>query len=127
MNDDPPSTSFLTKEWIDDIVNNSTYKEELKSYLSNHFEGLDRPASVSFGIQQNNSQLAYVVLKAYGLDVAYEGTEEVLDINKIVIDSSGIKLPFMNSKDALQATANVYDILRNNGIDFVGFALPQTK
>ena len=116
----------LDEAYVKDVINGATHKDEFAKYLSGHFVGLDRPASVSIGIDSANMQVVCEILKSRGIDVAYVGTKEALDINKFVIDETGIKTPFMEPKDLLQVTALMYDILYELGIVPEGFALPQT-
>ncbi|MBQ8436656.1 MAG: hypothetical protein IJX20_03295, partial [Alphaproteobacteria bacterium] len=105
MSDNVKTYEPLTEVYISDITDKTKYKDEFIKYISSHFVGLDRPASVSMGISSANMQEVCEILKSKGIDVVYAGTKEAVDINKFVIDETGIKTPFMSPQDLLYVTA----------------------
>ena len=135
----------LSEEQIQSIVSKSDNPEFVTEVISNHFNGLDRPCSVSIGVksfydEESNDQgikspeklldsdILQVVnlLREKGIDAVPYNSPEAADISKFVVDRSGISTPMLNKEDALQATADIADILKNSGNDIKGFAFPQT-
>lgn len=56
MNEEATKYTPLTQESITSVISHSKYKNDLQQYMSNHFIGLNEPASISLGFT-NKSKL----------------------------------------------------------------------
>lgn len=142
MNEEATKYTPLTQESITSVISHSKYKNDLQQYMSNHFIGLNEPASISLGFTNKskllnaapkNKMTSYDIsvikdiLKSQGIDIVEATEEAAASLDKFIIDESGIRTPFLSPQDALKATTDIYDILRTSGINVIGFALPNTK
>jgi len=135
----------ISAEKIDGIIAKSNNPEFVAEIMSNHFHDLDRPCSVSIGVKSfyeehsgdeglksteellDSGILKMVnLLRANGIDAVPYNSEDAKDIGKFVVDRSGIATPMLKPEDAVHVTADIADILKNNGDDIKGFAFPQT-
>ena len=133
MSDEANIYPPLTKEEIEAVIDNSVNSDKLEDILDVNFIGLDRPCSVSLGIDCGTSldntriELISEILKSYGIDVADRSSPDALDPSKYILDESGISLPFMEPREALKATAELNDIFISHGFKVTGYASPRTQ
>ena len=135
----------ISAEKIDDIIEKADNPKFVAEIMSNHFHDLDRPCTVSIGVESfydvNSGDVGLKsaeelldsdilktvnLLRANGIDAVPYNSEDAKDIGKFVVDRSGISTPMLKPEDAVQVTADIADILKNNGDDIKGFAFPQT-
>ena len=133
MSDEANIYPPLTKEEIKTVVDNSVNSDKLDELLDVNFVGLDRPCSVSLGIdcgdQLDSTRIELIseILKSYGIDAVDRSSPEALDPSKYILDKSGISLPFMEPREALKATAELNDIFISHGFKVTGYASPRTQ
>ena len=133
MSDESNIYPPLTKEEIEAVIDNSVNSDKLEDLLDVNFVGLDRPCSVSLGIDCGTSldntriELISEILKSYGIDVVDRSSPDALDPSKYILDESGISLPFMEPREALKATAELNDIFISHGFKVTGYASPRTQ
>ena len=133
MSDEANIYPPLTKEEIEAVIDNSVNSDKLENLLDVNFVGLDRPCSVSLGIDCGTSldntriELISEILKSYGIDVVDRSSPDALDPSKYILDESGISLPFMEPREALKATAELNDIFISHGFKVTGYASPRTQ
>lgn len=105
-------------------------KEELKKVLSDHFDKIKQPVSVSLGLHLNGQTVEDVVnlLRKDGINAVPYYDEKVKDdLSLFVVDGTGIRTPFFkNPKDAVRATSDMVKIMQQNGIE-TSRAMPITK
>lgn len=110
-----------------DSVKAIIQSDDFKNFISNHFDKLETPVTVSIGLKTQN-QISEIVsiLRQNGINAAGYYNDEALFPDTFIVDSSGIRTPLLAPHDALQATVDIYNILKSNNIEILGHALPQT-
>ncbi|MCM1322592.1 MAG: hypothetical protein NC218_00205 [Acetobacter sp.] len=112
---------------ITNIINQSNNPDDFKNFISNHFDELTAPATVSIGLK-TQTQIPKIVsiLRKNGINAAGYYNDEALSPETFAVDSTGIRTPLLTPQSALQATVDIYNILKSNNIEILGHALPQT-
>lgn len=114
---------------MEDVISRSNGKEKLKAIFSDHFDGLTAPVSVSLGVYPNGQNVGDIVnmLRSNGINAAPYYDERVKDdLGCFVVDGTGIRSPFLTPEDAVKATADVVEIMNQNGIP-TSRALPVSR
>ncbi|MCM1323746.1 MAG: hypothetical protein NC218_06255 [Acetobacter sp.] len=105
----------------------------VEEILSNHFEGLNEPVSVSLGLfpegdyRYSQRDKVVTLLRENGIDAVLSSSPEVTDITKFVVEETGIRMPLLAPADAKAATKDVVKILTQNNIEIMGYAQPLSK
>ena len=111
-------------------VSDRKYEKELKAVLSDHFDKIKQPVSVSLGLHLNGQTVENVVnsLRKGGINAVPYYDEKVKDdLSLFVVDGTGIRTPFFkNPKDAVRATSDMVKIMQQNDIE-TSRAMPITK
>ncbi len=118
----------MDQSFVENILAQSSDAVELKNIISNHFNELNEDCMLSIGLEEKQKVSDVVnALRKKGINAVgyYNNGAEALDT--FVVDGSGIRSPFLSPQDALQASADIYEILKAEGIKFKGHVLPQTK
>lgn len=112
------------------ISSNKEYEEELKKVLSDHFDEIKQPVSVSLGLHLNGQTVEDVVnlLRKNGINALPYYDEKVKDdLSCFVVDGTGIRSPFFeNPRDAKDAASDMFMIMKQNNIE-TSRALPITR
>lgn len=118
------------------------YSPKTKKALSNYFDGLAEPVSLFIGTYDLNSSLAketsrdgdnslilktVEVLRKNGIDAVPFFDESAKSPDKVVVSKTGLQTPFVAPENAKAETANLLNILENNGIESLGFVTPNTE
>lgn len=111
-------------------VSDRKYEEELKTVLSDHFDRIKQPVSVSLGLHLNGQTVEDVVnlLRKSGINAVPYYDEKVKDdLSCFVVDGTGIRTPFLKTaKDAKKVTTDMLKIMSQNNIE-TSRAMPITK
>ncbi len=112
------------------IFADKMYEEELKTVLSDHFDEIKQPVSVSLGLHLNGQTVEDIVnlLRKNGINALPYYDEKIRDdLSCFVVDGTGIRSPFFeNSKDARDATTDLFEIMKQNNIE-TSRAMPITR
>ncbi|MBR1825473.1 MAG: hypothetical protein IJ770_02695 [Alphaproteobacteria bacterium] len=114
---------------IKEILNKAENREELKTVLSDHFDTIKQPVSVSLGLHLRGQTVEDVVnlLRKDGINAVPYYDEKVKDnLSYFVVDGTGIRSPFMSPEDAVKATADMAQIMLSNQIE-TSRAMPITR
>ena len=129
----------LSSEKVDEIISETENDYYVKKVISHNFEGLEGGVSVSLGVssffevggiqtKKNNDVLKIVnILREKGIDAVPFNSPQAAELNRFIVDESGISTPIMEAEDALRATTEIIDILYEEGQRINGYALPRTK
>lgn len=112
-------SAITNRSYVDDVISRSDDKEKLKAIFSDHFDDLTAPVSVSLGVYPNGQNVGDIVnmLRSNGINAVPYYDERVKDdLGCFVVDGTGIRSPFLSPKDAVKATADVFEIMNQNGI-----------
>ena len=105
-------------------------EKELQTVLSDHFDKIKQPVSVSLGLHLNGQTIEDVVnlLRKNGINaVPYYDEKVKNDLSCFVIDGTGIRTPFFKTaKDAQKITTDMLKIMSRNNIE-TSRAMPITK
>lgn len=105
------------------------FKEEIKAVLSDHFDEIKQPVSVSLGLHLRGQTVENVVnlLRKDGINaIPYYDAKVQDDLSCFVVDGTGIRSPFMPPDDAVKAAADMARIMLKNKIE-TSRAMPITK
>ena len=114
---------------VTEVLNKAENKEELKAVLSDHFDAVKQPVSVSLGLHLRGQTVEDVVnlLRKDGINAVPYYDEKVQDdLSCFVVDGTGVRSPFMSSEDAVRATADIVQIMFKNKIE-TSRAMPITR
>lgn len=104
--------------------------KELQTVLSDHFDKIKQPVSVSLGLHLNGQTIEDVVnlLRKNGINaVPYYDEKVKNDLSCFVVDGTGIRTPFFKTaKDAQKITTDMLKIMSRNNIE-TSRAMPITK
>ena len=118
--------SPLTQEDIDLIASKSKYPNDFKQFLCGNFDGLDKPCSISMGIEYGTDiDVLFDKLSNKELNAVRSDKQEKLDINKILVGEKGIETPILSPREALEMAVQIHDVLKDESA-IRGFALPKT-
>ena len=118
--------SPLTQEDIDLIASKSKYPNDFKQFLCGNFDGLDKPCSISMGIEYGTDiGVLFDKLSNKELNAVRSDKQEKLDINKILVGEKGIETPILSPREALEMAVQIHDVLKDESA-IRGFALPKT-
>jgi|GEM_PF-2100958 len=136
----------ISERFIDSVIDNSDNPALVEEVISNNFSGLDRPCSISISVKSLYDDNSFVeglkskeeifdddilrivnMLRENGIDAVPYNSVEAADIRRFVVDRSGIVSPMLSSEDAVQAVADITDILQKNNEDIKGYVFPKTK
>lgn len=129
----------LSSEKVSEIISKSENDYYVKKVIYHNFEGLEGGVSVSLGLasffdiggiqtKKNNDILNIVnILREKGIDAVPYNCPQAAELNRFVVDESGISTPIMEAEDSLKATRDIVDILYDKGQRINGYALPKTK
>lgn len=112
-------SAITNRSYVEDVISRSDDKEKLKAIFSDHFDDLTAPVSVSLGVYPNGQNVGDIVnmLRSNGINAVPYYDERVKDdLGCFVVDGTGIRSPFLSPKDAVKATADVFEIMNQNGI-----------
>lgn len=112
------------------VMPDTGYNLLLSTVLSDHFDKIKHPVSVSLGLHLNGQTVEDVVnlLRKDGINAVPYYDEKVKDdLSLFVVDGTGIRTPFFKSPtDAVRATSDMVKIMQQNGIE-TSRAMPITK
>ncbi|MBQ4400354.1 MAG: hypothetical protein II830_03565, partial [Alphaproteobacteria bacterium] len=114
---------------VTEVLNKAANQEELKAVLSDHFDAVKQPVSVSLGLHLRGQTVEDVVnlLRKDGINaVPYYDKKVQEDLSCFVVDGTGIRSPFMSPEDAVRATADIAQIMFKNKIE-TSRAMPTTR
>ena len=114
---------------VTEVLNKAENKEELKAVLSDHFDAVKQPVSVSLGLHLRGQTVEDVVnlLRKDGINaVPYYDEKVQEDLSCFVVDGTGVRSPFMSPEDAVRATADIAQIMFRNKIE-TSRAMPITR
>ncbi len=117
------------KPFIESVINASGYKDGLRAVLSDHFDELKNPVSVSMGLYPEGKRVDETVslLRLNGINAVPYYHPDAKDLpDAFIVDGTGLRTPFFTPEDAVKAVADVYEIMRRNGIP-TSRALPVAK
>ena len=101
--------------------------------LSNHFDGLNKPVTVSLGLyvqgdyRYMDREVIVSFLRKEGIDAVLENSPEGADVTKFVVGESGISFPLLSSNEARKAAQDVVKILDKYNVEIMGYALPLSE
>lgn len=116
---------------VETISDKKPYKKELETVLSDHFDKIKQPVSVSLGLHLKSGQTVEDIVNLLRKDgicaVPYYDEKVKDDLSLFVVDGTGIRSPFFNSpEDAVRATRLMVNIMQQNDIE-TSRAMPITK
>ncbi len=114
---------------VSEVLNKAENKVELKAVLSDHFDAVKQPVSVSLGLHLRGQTVEDVVnlLRKDGINAVPYYDEKVQDdLSCFVVDGTGVRSPFMSPEDALRATADIAQIMFKNKVE-ISRAMPITR
>lgn len=114
------------RQQIEEIISQSENKQYISDMFSDHFDCLDKPVLVSIGVHLEKNTLEDIVsmLRRNGIEALPYYDPKVKDnLGCFVVDGTGISSPVLEVKDAIKATADVLDIMKQNNIK-TSLALP---
>lgn len=117
------------REFITEIISQSENSVHLQNMFSDHFDHLNEPVSVSLGIHMEEKTVEDIVgmLRNGGIEALPYYDPQVKDnLNCFVVDGSGIRSPILEPKDAITATADMINILKQNDLR-TSLAIPVSK
>ena len=117
------------RDYIEHLIEESNNKDELRGVFSDHFDNVTKPLSVSLGLYLEGNDVQDVVraLRENGIDaVPYYAPEVKDNLNCFVVDGTGIRTPILNPEDAIKATADMFEIMKQNNI-LTSRALPVSQ
>lgn len=117
------------RKQIEAVTGQSAYKEELGEVFSDHFDDVTKPVSVSLGIYMNGKRIDEIVgmLRENGIDaMPYYDPAAAENPNAFIVDGTGVRSPFFEPADAIQAAADVFEVMKKNGLS-TSRALPVTQ
>lgn len=116
--------------WIKKQMSYINNKNGFKEVLSDHFDNIKSPVSVSLGLHLNGQTVEDVVnlLRKGGINAVPYYDERIKDdLSCFVVDGTGIRSPFFKkTKDAIRATTDMFKIMNENKIE-TSRAMPITK
>ena len=122
-------SEMSNKEFIDGVVAQSAYSDELREVFSDHFDDVTQPVSMSLGVYMDGRRIDEVVgmLRKNGIDaMPYYDPKAAENPNAFIVDGTGVRSPFFEPKDAVRAAADVFETMKQNGLS-TSRALPVTR
>lgn len=107
------------KEFIDGVVAQSAYSDELREVFSDHFDDVTQPVSMSLGVYMDGRRIDEVVgmLRKNGIDaMPFYDPKAAENPNAFIVDGTGVRSPFFEPKDAVRAAADVFETMKQNGL-----------
>ena len=94
------------RDYIDNILEQSAYKDELREVFSDHFDDITQPVSMSLGVYMDGKRIDEIVsmLRKEGIDaMPYYDPKAAENPNAFIVDGTGVRSPFFEPQDAIRA------------------------
>ena len=120
---------MLSHQLVNEMISKSSNKKILDEVFSDHFDNLINPVSVSLGLSLKDKNVEDIVniLRENGINALPFYNQKVKeDLNCFVVDGTGIRSPILSPEDAIQATADLFEIMEKNNIK-TSRAMPVSK
>lgn len=114
---------------IKDIVSQSADAQTLSEVFSDHFDHIAHPVSVSLGLVLKDKNIKDIVdiLRSSGINaIPFYNSKVKDDMSCFVVDGSGVRSPLLSPEDAIKATADLFEIMHQHGIE-TSRALPVSR